>query len=195
MNSLITRKKADRAVADDRRHPSPIRARPLPECPNAESVDRGRAVRADVMNQRDGWDCVGRELRPYYAPMVCRCRRCEARFAWSVEEQVFRYEVAKLHPLSHPPYCPDCSRAWRHRKRLLAEYDAQVGRARETGDFDAKARVVALITALCATGYTPPVRMLQTEAVLRAQFAKARRRGESVVPEACVTRNGRALHY
>ncbi len=78
---------------------------------------------------------------------------------------------------------------------VLAEYGALVGRARETADVAAKSRVLALITRLYARGYTPPVRMLQTEAVLRAQLAKASGRGESAPAHTPVTRNGRALHY
>ena len=188
MTTFLTRRKSKRSLARAPRHPAALAERRIVGAPNAESVELSKAVPANLAAQLGGYG-----FRPLYAPMVCRCRNCAQEFAWTVAQQVYRFEVLKLHVESFPPYCPACSRTWRLRKRLLAEYDALVGAARDTGDLAVKSRVVALIAELCDSGYTPPGRMIHTEAVLQAQLASAARRGDAPVAPAAPTRNRRPL--
>lgn len=128
-----------------------------------------------------------------YSDATLRCRACRENFSWSAEEQRLRYEVYQLSPYSHPPYCPDCSRAWRQKNALLASYDATVGVARDGHDLDAKCRVLAILGELDAAGVELTGRMIYTQSVLSLQLAAAVRRAENGGDIHSLTRNHRPL--
>ncbi|MGQ0839786.1 zinc-ribbon domain containing protein [Actinokineospora sp.] len=84
----------------------------------------------------------------FYGPREKVCRRCEAPFVFSADEQQHLYETLGLHIDKETVHCPGC----RAVKRTRKAYSEQVRRLDETPSPDAYLEAARLAAVLLAAG-------------------------------------------
>ena len=133
----------------------------------AKAIDYASAKKANTSKQDHSV-----APRHWYVDATFDCEDCGREFTWSAQEQRLWFERFRFFVDSEPRHCRSCRSRRRRIKRLKKDYDALVGRARDTGDIEDMRQVVGLVDHLERLGTMMPVKMRQTRDEYRQRVYK-----------------------